>query len=436
VHSDAAMPREHPAPPSVGGRQPGLSSSVIANSFTTLVLRAASFGIRVLCILVVARKAGPALFGTISIFFTMAEIGRVVADCGVDTSMLRNMATERGAALARSMGAAISAKLLTGSVVAVVLVAAMSRFDASPALILSVALLALTPLGVNLGANYFIATQRTAAVGLPVTALTIVALVAFATATILSAGPLPLILVVAGYEVVLGGWLVWRALQVAAISPVLSTRGALGLVGTALPLGVAIAVGYSYGKLDVFILDHFCGREAVGQYSVWSRLLDPFLFLCGVISVTAYGHVSAAMHQGDLERTRSVARRYALLNLSVAGAAAALLAIAGPPLAHRFLPRYEASIWIGQLLAALLVLRSINTILTAVLQAAARRKLIMLISFGNFAVALVACVALAQVAGIIGVVCGLVIMESINFGLQATFARRELFPDARPAHGT
>jgi O-antigen/teichoic acid export membrane protein len=431
------MPHEHSATDRLSGKPDGSSASVIGNSFTTLVLRAASFGIRVMCILAVARKAGPALFGTISVFFTMAEIARVVADCGVDTSMLRNMATERGPALARSMGAAISAKLMMGFIVAAALLAAMSRFsDVGPALMLAVALLALTPLGVNLGANYFIATRRTALVGRSVTALTVFALAAFAAVTVLSPTPLPLILVVAGYEVVLGGWLVWRALRVAGIRPVLSAHTALALVRTALPLGVAIAVGYSYGKLDVFVLDHYCGKEAVGQYSVWSRLLDPFLFLCGVISVTAYGHLSSALHHGDMARTRSIARRYALLSLSVAAAAAALLAIGGAPLARRFLPRYEASIWIGQLLAALLVLRSINTVLTAVLQAAARRKLIMLISMGNFAVALVACVALARVAGILGVVCGLVVMESINFGIQATFARRELFPDPRPAHGT
>jgi O-antigen/teichoic acid export membrane protein len=404
-----------------------LSTSVLGNSFATLMLRGASFGVRVLCMLVAAKKAGPELFGTISVFFTMAEIVRVLADCGVDTVMLRNMATQRGEELARSMGAALSAKLIAGGVIGASLLAVMFRVNPDhPALNLSIGLLALTPLALNFGANYFIATQRTSMVGVPVTVLTFLAAISVAAATVLSRGPTPLVLVVAGYELVVGGWLVRHAIRTSGVRPRLSAHAAVGLVRTSLPLGVAIAVGYTYGKFDVFILDRFCGRESVGQYSVWSRLLDPFLFACGAIAITAYGHLSAAVHEGDAAKTRSILRRYILLNLSVSGVAVAILAVAGGLLARRLLPGYAESVWIGQLLAVLLMIRSLNSILTAVLQAAEERKLVMLISLMNFVVALLACVTLARVAGVLGVVGGLVLMESINFTVQAVCARRVL----------
>jgi O-antigen/teichoic acid export membrane protein len=404
-----------------------VSKSVLGSSVGTLVLRGASFGVRVCCMLVMARKAGPELFGTISLFFTMAEVARVFADCGVDTAMLRNMATQRGEDLARSMGAAISAKLVSGSAIGAVLVAAMFLVSpATPALNLSIGLLALTPLALNLGANYFIATQRTAQITVSIVTLTLLAGTAFAVTTALSRAATPLVLVVAGYELVLGGWLVWRATRVAGIRPKLSTIGALGLVRTSLPLGVAIAVGYTYGKLDVFILDRFCARELVGQYSVWVRLLDPFLFVCGAVAITAYGHLSAAMHEGDGSRTRGIVRRYVLLNLAVSGTATVILAVPGSMLARQFLPSYADSLWIGQLLAVLLIIRSINAIFTAILQAAARRRAIMQISFVNLTVALIACTVLARWAGVLGVACGLVVMESVNFAMQVTLARREL----------
>jgi O-antigen/teichoic acid export membrane protein len=386
--------------------------------------------------LVVARKAGPQLFGTISVFFTLAEIARVVADAGVDTSMLRSMATQRGAELAKSMGAALAAKMIAGGFFGVTLLAVMFRVSPDhPGLNLSIALLALSPLLLNFGANYFIATQRTALVGPQVTALTIIAVASFAGATMLVHGPAPLVFIVAGYELVLGSWLVMRAIRSCGVRPKLSARGALDLVRTALPLGIAIAVGYTYGKLDVFILDHFCGRESVGQYSVWSRMLDPFLFVCGAVAVTAYGHLSVALHEADALKTRSLLRRYVLLNLSVSGSAAAVLALAGGLLARRLLPGYASSVWIGQFLAVLLIIRSLNSILTALLQAAARRKLIMLISLMNFVVTALVCASLARIAGVLGVICGLLIMESVNFVVQATFVRRIQLAAAGPAHG-
>jgi len=404
-----------------------LGASVLGNSFATLMLRGASFGVRVACILVVARKAGPAAFGTVSVLFTMAEIARVVADAGVDTTMIRDMATQRGEALARSMGAALSAKLVTGGVVTMLLLGAMFRFNAAdPVMNLSIGLLALTPLALNLGANYFIATRQTAMVGAPVALATSLAVVLVAAVAFLIESPTPLLLVVATYELLLGAWLVRLAVRTSGIRPILSLRGARDLLRTALPLGVAIAVGYSYGKLDVFVIDYFQGKEAVGLYSVWARLLDPFLFVVGVIAITAYGHLSASIHEGDLARTRGIARRYALLNLAVSVGVATLLAVGGGPLARRFLPGYDGSLWVGQLLSVLLVLRSMNAVLTAILQAAAWRRLVMLVTLMNFAVALLACVSLASVAGVLGVVSGLIVMESLSIAVQATFAWKVL----------
>jgi O-antigen/teichoic acid export membrane protein len=406
-----------------------VSTSVLAHSFGTLVLRGASFGIRVTCMLVMAGKAGPELFGTISLFFTMSEIARVVADCGVDTVMLRNMATQRGDELARSLGAALSAKLFSGALIGAGLLAAM--FWLSPettGLNVAIGVLALTPLVLNLGANYFIATQSTVLVGVRVASITILAGVAFVAVAFLSQGPAPLVLVVAAYELLLGGWLVWMALRTGSIRPKLSRWRALALVRTSLPLGIAIAVGYTYGKLDVFVLDRLCGREAVGQYSVWSRLLDPFLFVCGAVAVTAYGHLSRAIQDDDATKSWGIIRRYALLNLLVSGTAAALLLAAGDHLASRFLPSYSASVWIGQLLVILLLLRSVNAILTALLQAASRRKLVMLIALMNFAVALLASVSLAYLAGTVGVVSGLIAMETLNCAVQITCVRRVLVP--------
>jgi O-antigen/teichoic acid export membrane protein len=357
----------------------------------------------------------------------MSEIARVVADAGVDTTMIRNMATQQGDALARSMGAAISAKLVTGCGVSILLLAAMFRFSgADPVMNLSIGLLALTPLALNLGANYFVATRQVTTVGVPVALVTGLALAVFAATAILIQSPTPLLLVVAFYEVLLGIWLVRQAVRTSGVRPILSLPGARNLLRTALPLGVAIAVGYTYGKLDVFIIDYFQGKEAVGLYSVWARLLDPFLFVAGAIAITAYGHLSAALHDGDMARTRGVARRYALLNLSMAVGVATLLAVGGGPLVRRFLPGYAGSLLVGQLLSVLLVLRSMNAILTAILQAAAWRRLVMLVTLMNFTVALVACVSLASVAGVLGVVSGLIIMESLNFLVQATFARKVL----------
>lgn len=377
--------------------------------------------------LVIARKAGPELFGTISLFFTMAEIARVIGDCGIDTSILRNMATERGPDLARSLGAAVLAKLFASALVGSTLLILMFRLSPNSATLnISVALLALSPLVVNPGANYFIATQRPATVLVPAISLTVTAAASMAATAILVRDPVPLLAIVAGYEVLLGTCMCVFALRTAAVRPALSGRAALELLQTAFPLGIAITVGYAYGKLDIFVINHCCGVESVGQYAIWSRLLDPFLFICGAIAISAYGHLSRTMHEGDKQKTRRVAHRYILLSVSVSACATGLMLVAGGPLARRFLPSFAPSLWIGELLGLLLIVRSLNMILTAILQAAAKRKLIMGISLLNLAIALAATTLLGRMAGVFGVVCGLLFMESVNFAIQASFAQKSL----------
>lgn len=366
-------------------------------------------------------------------FFSLAEIVKVLADCGVDTVMLRNMAIQRNEELRSSLGAALSAKLTAGVLAAAVLLGVTFWMSPStPILNGLVALLALTPLLLNVGANYFIATRQAARVLLPVSVITIGAGGAVVVVSVLSTGVLPVIATVVSYEVALGAWLFREVLRVSNARPVLSLRRARDLVRSSLPLGVALALGFTYGKIDVFVLDHFSDRGVVGQYSFWSRLLDPFLFLSGVVAITAYGHLSSAIHEGDLRKTIRIARRYMVLNLSMSGAVALLFFVAGGSFAALLFPGYANSVWMGRLLGALLVLRSINAILTAGLQAAARRKLIMLISAGNFVVALVASVSLGSVAGALGVLCGLLLMEAINVVVQLACTRRVVLGLAGP----
>lgn len=400
------------------------------------MLRGASFGVRVVCLLIIARKAGPELFGTIAVLFTAAEIAKVVADLGVDTEMLRQMATQQGSDLAKTVGAALSAKLVAATIAwSTFVVVALWPGFADSVLTLSIATLAVTPLALNFGANYFIATQRVATIAIPVTLLTGLALLAVAIATALYRGPTLILLIVAGYELLLGASLTLLAVRASGIQPVFSGRAAVDLVRASLPLGIAIAVGYSYGKLDVFILDRYCGKEAVGQYSMWARLLDPVLFVCGAVAITAYGHLSGAMRTGEVRRIRSIARRYSTLNLSITGSVAILVLASGNFLVRRWFPAYSESVWIGQVLAILLMIRSVNVTLTAVLQAAAMRALIMASSLVNFTIALVACLCLVRVLGVAGVLTGLLLMESINFAVQLTFARKLLVGTAERSAG-
>lgn len=414
------------------GPRPGPGSSVVRSSFATFLLRAASYGVRVVCLLVMARKAGPELFGTISLLFTMAEITRVLADCGLDTLMLRNMAIQRGDELSRSIGAALCAKAIMGGTAGLVLLLAMHRLTPhTPLLNVLICGLALTPLAMNLGANYFIATRQTHLVTVPVVAITAAATIVFGIAALLPSGVTLGLAVVLAYEAALGVWLLTAAVRTARIAPVLAWRAAPALLATALPFGVALALGYTYGKADVLVLQHFRGLEEVGRYSLWSRMLDPFLFVCGVVAVTAYGHLSAAVHENDASKTTSIARRYALLNIGISGSVAALVVLGGAPLTRRLFPEYASTLTIGILLSVLLVVRSANSILTACLQAAARRKLIMVVSATNFLVTLLACVPLARAHGAVGVVSGLLIMESLNFAVQFTFAKSFVMPARR-----
>jgi O-antigen/teichoic acid export membrane protein len=406
-----------------------LRREVLRNSIGTLLLRGTTYGVRVLGILVLARRASPEHFGTVALLMSAVEVARVLADFGVDTHAIRLMAVEKGEKLAHGLGGIIVLKVGASLLVGLPLLAVLLWLgSAHPFDAVMVWPLALTPLLVTFGANYLIATQQAHREAWRVIGLTALAVAGLALLNRETAAVGPTFGLIVVYEVLIGGYLSVRALRGLEVRPIPSLASAWVVLREAAPLGAAIAIGLSYARLDVFVIDRICGRIALAPYSFWQRLLEPFTFLTGVVAVTAYGHVSRAWHDSGGSGAVRVTKRYWLLSAGVAGTVALAVALLGDRIPRLIGPSYVGTSTLGMILGVLLILRATNSLLTSLLQAGGRGQAVMWISMWNLVVACLAVVGGTLAFGVIGAAVGLVAMEAGNTLVQGSIVRRSLQP--------
>jgi O-antigen/teichoic acid export membrane protein len=404
-----------------------LRREVLRNSVGTLLLRGTTYGVRVLGILVLARRAAPEHFGTIALLMSAVEVARVLADFGVDTHAIRLMAVEKGEKLAQGLGGIIVLKVGASVLVGVPLLAILLNLgSAHPLDAVLIWPLALTPLLVTFGANYLIATQQAHREVWKVIGLTAVAVAGLALLNRETAAVGPTFGLIVAYELIIGGYLSLRALRGLEVRPIPSLPSAWLVLREAAPLGAAIAIGLSYARLDVFVIDRICGRVALAPYSFWQRLLEPFTFLTGVVAVTAYGHVSRAWHEAGGSAAMRVTKRYWLLSAGVAAAVALAVALLGDLIPRLIGPSYVGTSILGIILGVLLILRATNSLLTSLLQAGGRGQAVMWISAWNLVVAGLAIVGGTLTLGVTGAALGLVAMEAGNALVLGVVVRRVL----------
>jgi O-antigen/teichoic acid export membrane protein len=155
-------------------------------------------------------------------------------------------------------------------------------------------------------------------------------------------------------------------------------KAARTAMSEALPTTLYNSIAALYLRLDAVFLNAF-SLVAFATYTVAFRTLQPFLFVFGAVSLSAYtAYVSKVGKGGPLSLRRLVAW---ILAASTLTSLAAYLA--GAWLIVRFVPSFSASLPTLQILCALLPLLSVNTIGTYVLMSRSESRAVLGLALTN-----------------------------------------------------
>lgn len=401
---------------------------LLANTAALVAMRATNLAARLALLFLLARHVDPASFGLVVFALSVAEIAKVVADFGMDTLAIREYAIERPPGHWTRFAASLAgAKLVFGLVVYAALagwlLATRSRAQAELGLV--VGLTALTALAINFAIDWYQARLRVGRVIVPVVASN-VALVALAA---LLVPRLPGLHVLAAlfpaFELV-NGLVLLAALRAEGLvgRPAIAFDRLGDLVRGALPIAATGVLIMVYSRLDVLVLSSRLDAAAVGLYGVAFRLTEPVQMAAAAFGLSVLSRFAAWFHAPAGVSLRAAALRYALFTLAVGAAAAAVLAIAAPPLVARFLPAYADAGPILRVLAASLVFRSLNATLAGILQGAGRFRLLTGIALWNVAATWACLQWFVPREGALGAALALLSVEGVNSLLQAGMVAR------------
>ncbi|MFJ2989761.1 oligosaccharide flippase family protein [Collimonas sp. NPDC087041] len=401
--------------------------NILGNSILTALIRGASFGVRIFALLISARYSEPAYFGTIALFFTVAEIGRLVADFGVDTYTMREYASHRNKQmLERTIGSAICVKITFGILVSCLGLGVMWYLRSDNFLLmLPFALMIISPLIMNLPINFFIAKMRGRHIVFFVLAAGLMSLVIFYLIFAVIKKPQAAFFIIPIIESIVGLVLICKVPVIRRSLHSLHFDGMVELIKMTLPIAVATILGIAYGRMDVFFLEKFRSAEELGLYAFSVRLVEPFQFIAGALAVNAYGHIASSLKKSAIESANMNSRYRKVMAIYAAIAFVLILIIANIFLGSLF-AKYAVTQWMLNIAGIILIFKCGNLITTSGIQAHGKYKFITSIAIWNFSFLIIAMFILVPRMGAYGALISVLTMEATNFLLQNYYLRKLL----------
>lgn len=410
---------------------------LLTNSTALVALRATNLLARLALLFAIAHVVPPAQFGLVVFALSVAEIGKVAADFGMDTLAIREFAGEGPPeSHARFASALAAGKVVFGGLVYAALAAwfvwRAPAEQAAPGLIVGAT--AVTALLVTFSLDWYQARLRIARVFAPVA----LANTAFAVAAVLLVPRLhDLRLQVALFPALeLASGLVLLALlrgEGLLRAPLLSFGRVPRLVLESLPIALTQVVVMLYSRLDVLVLSSRLDPAVVGHYGIAFRLTEPVQIAAAAFGLSVFSRFSGWFRDPAVKTLRAPARRYLLATLGYGAVAALALALLAPPAIRAFFREYEPAIPVLRVLAATLVFRCLNATLAALLQGGGRFRLLTGLALWNLAVVFALLSVLVPRFGAPGAALALLAGEGLNSIVQLLFVARLLASHERSA---
>ena len=180
--------------------------------------------------------------------------------------------------------------------------------------------------------------------------------------------------------------------------------------------GLAVVI---YLRLDNIMISRLLDLKSVGQYAFAYRLIEPFLLLFTSFGISLYASL-AALSLSTTVYDRLLQAKKTLIGMLIIACIGILIYIfAVRPLVPIFSPEYEGSADVLLILSFVLLFRSLNTQLTAILNSMEKFRIVSGITFINLAVSVVLNYFLISKYGIIGAAIAVLGTDITNSFMQA-----------------
>jgi O-antigen/teichoic acid export membrane protein len=399
-------------------------NNIFSNSIAVLLLRGTTIFTRIAALFVIAKFTSSQEFGMVSVAVALAEIGKVVADFGIDTLSLKEYAiTSEPQRLSKFAGTVAHTKFVCCLLVYAGLSAYFLAVETFPhALIGMVAgLLLITTSFSNFSINYFQARLRIPEILWPIIANNLVALALVALVLTLYPSALLGVAILPVAEAVnaLILYLYFRKNVRLKLNQIDRTD-VWALLRQGLPIAISIIIVAIYTRLDVIVLEKFFDKSIVGEYGVAFRCTEPFQLVTSAFAITAYSHLSAILDQRKFNEANKFIVKYGSMILTYGLVICGFLLLVAPPLIQVFLPQYQNSIPILRVLAAAIIFRTPSASLTCMIQAYGYYRWITYVSVWNLLFIASLLAILVPRISAIGAAYSLLIGEVVNVLIQGS----------------
>lgn len=371
--------------------------------------------LRLLALLLVARRLGPAAFGVVSVGFIVGGYLVILAHPGLEVAATRRIAREPSAG-AQLLARVVGLRLVLGAVaypLTVVTAAALPLSDDMSTVIVLFGLLIFTQ---GLDVRWaFVGLQRTApvaiasVVGAATYLLAIIALVHDRSDIVLVA-----VVHVGAQSVIAAVLLVVSRRTFGRWFPQLRRgAGQLSIFVESTPLTMASVARAATVTVDVILVKLFRPAHEAGEYAAASRLMSVGLVYLSLYYSTLFPSLVRAARRGNDELrvlARAGARRAIVAGAVVALGCVGLIPIVVPVV---FGDEYEATVGLLQVLTVALFLVGLSGVVNNSLVALGRERTFARIMGMGLAVNLLANFVLLPTVGTVGAAIATVVTEAV-----------------------
>jgi O-antigen/teichoic acid export membrane protein len=403
-----------------------LRNPLINNTLALVTLRGSTTVTRLILIFIMALSTSPDIFGMIVFAIATAEIAKIIADFGVDTITIRELASTHDTTAQRIVMANVAGAKLVCSLLVYSLVLAgawLTQTASQTHFIMVAGLLIPTYLWTNYTINYFQAHLRIQTI---VAALALTNILAVILVVVLWAANVPVLYLLATLPLAeaIGALVLWFYLKKALAPrlPCIRPRAIYRILRTSFPLASAAIIVTLYTRLDIFILSYFVSITDVGHYGIAFRVTEPFQLIAVAFSSSIYSHLSRILSQSHVD-IWPIIKRYLTSIVFYGCLVFALLAAIAPLFINHFLPEYAPATTILRVLAGALIFRSLNTCLTSVIQAYGYFRWMTIGIMANFFIIVSLLLLFVPIMGAVGASIALLLGEIINTLIQATMIK-------------
>lgn len=398
--------------------------NIIRNTGSTVVIRGL-FGVaRIILLLLIARKFGPAEFGRLSLVLSIIEIVRVFADFGVDLVSIRRFSVNRLLS-ERLLSNVLSLKLINASagyVISAVAFWFVYQSAEGLRLLLIVAASLYTSLLLNAFASYFQANLSMSRI----IASSIVSALSYVSLTLygLYAGwPLESLAAIIPVSEAINLLMTARIYgRSASVTLRFDRRIILSLLKEGLPVaagGIAVVV---YSRLDNLMLGWFLGEKGVGEYAASYRLTEPFTLIFSSLSLSLFAYMSLLAKTASAAEVRRVVFNAVAVVAALGLAAAIIVMLFSRQIMNLISPAYSGSVMALRILGFLIIFKAVNAQFTAFVNSKGRYGIITAAAFFNLTVNIVLNLLMVPGYGIIGAAMAITVTEGLNTIIQCGIA--------------